>query len=91
MKIATLEDLLTQQEMDKVLKLQEMGFFEVRNGCEIFKGSKIQDLRVKQLSIIALPIFRTEFVDRVPDCIMSAKCIEILTRRAHEKGFGIYD
>jgi len=48
------------------------------------------DLTVQQLSDISLILINTEYNGQVPACTLCVEALSILTRRAKEKGIGIF-
>lgn len=81
--MATLYNLLTIDERDEL-------------NCTTYFGGKIEldknikDVTVEELSRISLTLIKTEYKGKVPECVLSAKAIEILTLRAIEHNISIF-
>ena len=78
--MAKLFELLTENEIKKLKNY----------GACIETGTDIKEMTVEQLSNIAFILIETEYNGKVPECVLSAEAITILTNRAIERSFGIF-
>ena len=81
--MAKLFELLTENEQGKLSAIKYYG------AC-IDTGIDIKEMTVEQLSNIAFILIETEYNCKVPECVLSAEAINILTKRAIERGVGIF-
>jgi hypothetical protein len=81
--IANLSKLLTKSEIEKI---ENTVFF----GGKIDLYKEIKFLTIEDLSRIGLTLIETEYNGSVPQCVISAEAINILTKRAKEKELGIF-
>ncbi len=81
--MAKLFELLTENEKQKLSAIKYYG------AC-IETGTDIKGMTVEQLSNIAFILIETEYNGKVPECVLSAEAINILTKRAIERGVGIF-
>ena len=81
--MAKLFELLTENEIQKLSAIKYYG------AC-IDIGTDIKKMTVEQLSNIAFILIKTEYNGKVPECVLSAEAINILTKRAIEQNIGIF-
>lgn len=81
--MATLIELLNSNEIDEI---ESIHFY----GAPTDVSTKISELTVEKLSRIALTLIKTEYGGKVPECVLSAKAIEILTERAIKKNVALF-
>ena len=81
--MAKLFELLTENEKQK---LSAIKYYDT---C-IETGTEIKEMTVEQLSNIAFILIETEYNGKVPECVLSAEAIKILTKRAIERSVGIF-
>ena len=101
----TLNQLLTVDEQIKLLKMPDLAYFATTNKesfelqPKVFSFKQLLDTEIKhitveQLSHMALMLIATEYNlgdnDKVPECVLSAKAIEILTNRAQKLNLPIF-
>jgi hypothetical protein len=79
---AKLIELLTEEEIEKLNK------YKYRNTN--IDNIELRDVDIKTLSDIALTLMETEYGDKMPACVLSAKAIEILNARAIRLNKGIF-
>lgn len=75
--MAKLFELLTESENKQL-------------GSSIEPNTEIKDMTVEQLSNIAFVLIETEYNGNVPECVLSAEAINILTKRAKERNVDIF-
>lgn len=80
--MAKLFELLTEQEYGSIKK------YPLILGVSL--DMPVKKMTVSQLSSISLDLIKTEYGDKCPDCILSAKALEILFERAKKKDLGIF-
>lgn len=81
--MAKLFELLTENEQKKLSAIKYYG------AC-IDTGIYIKEMTVEQLSNIAFILIETEHNGKVPECVLSAEAINILTKRAIERSLEIF-
>lgn len=81
--MAKLHELLTENENKKLSAIKYYG------AC-VDTATDIKEMTVEQLSNIAFILIETEHNGKVPECVLSAEAINILTKRAIERGVGIF-
>lgn len=82
--MAKLCDLLTKDELIKIKEGNDI-FFDINPEIDF------RHMSIQQLSDIAFILIKTEYeYDLVPECVLSAKAIEILTNRAIDRRQAIF-
>ena len=81
--MATLISLLTDSEKDKVNSIE---FY----GAPIDTLINFKDITIDELSRLAFILIETEYGGKVPECVLSAEAINILTNRAIERNIKLY-
>lgn len=81
--MAKLFELLTENEKQK---LSDMKYY----GAYISTGTDIKEMALEQLRNIAFILIETEYNGKVPECVLSAEAINILTKRAMDRRVSIF-
>ena len=81
--MAKLSELLREDEHQELKRISSYG-------TTIDINKEIKELNVAELSRISLMLIESEYNGVVPDCILSAEAIKILTQRAKEKRVAIF-
>tara|TARA_R100001244_G_scaffold131342_3_gene104472 strand:- start:59 stop:313 length:255 start_codon:yes stop_codon:yes gene_type:complete len=76
----------TAKLTDLITDMERIFVFSTNILLEIPAGILFRDMTVKQLTAISFPLIETEYGKTAPKGILSALAIEILTKRAIEKG-----
>lgn len=73
-------------------KLSELLFdFEINEVATYFNSETgVSELTVLQCNNIALILIKTEYDGEMPECVLSAETINILTKRAVARGIPIF-
>lgn len=81
--MAKLYQLLTENEKKK---LSAVKFLDTPISTEI----DIKSLSIEQLSQLSFILIETEHNGKIPECVLSAEAINILTRRAIKQNIAIF-
>lgn len=81
--MALLIDLLTEREIEDIKYLK-------KNNVGLEVSTEFNKITIQQLSDIAFVLMKTKYKNYVPNCVITAEAINILTERAQERNINLF-